>query len=66
MKSLQKNLKKVYQKPERRSQLWKFFWWPSEMEVYEVKSKLEKICEKIVEGAKVHSMKRQKNPQNSF
>ena len=36
------------------------------MEVYEVKSKLEKICEKIVEGAKVHSMKSKKNPQNSI
>ena len=34
MKVSQKILK-FYLKPERRYQLWKFFWWPSEMRVYE-------------------------------
>ena len=63
MKILQKNLKKVYQKHERRSQLSTFF---DDQVKWKYMNKLEKICEKIVEGRKLHSMKRQKNPQNSF
>ena len=26
-----------YWKPERRSRIWQFFWWPSEMRVFEVR-----------------------------